>query len=167
MAIFDGKELVFEESDWFIINFFRLLWRYGFSFLRMQMWVESILDKFMRWDLFFFFGLPKMILSGWNSASQLPSLFSQNLPVSAVWLLLHYGGEAPACYGRWRLSHSSKSDSGGNHERRRVFTGLHQRNSFTHHSCQLWPKCPHQWLCGYVSSASSVKGGKKMHFRWS
>ncbi|KAF6725893.1 Prenylcysteine oxidase [Oryzias melastigma] len=48
MAIFDGKELVFEESDWFIINFFRLLWRYGFSFLRMQMWVESILDKFMR-----------------------------------------------------------------------------------------------------------------------
>lgn len=48
MAIFDGKELTFEESDWFIINFFRLLWRYGFSFLRMQMWVESILDKFMR-----------------------------------------------------------------------------------------------------------------------
>uniref|UniRef100_A0A3P9ISN7 Prenylcysteine oxidase 1 n=1 Tax=Oryzias latipes TaxID=8090 RepID=A0A3P9ISN7_ORYLA len=48
MAIFDGKELVFEESDWFLINFFRLLWRYGFSFLRMQMWVESILDKFMR-----------------------------------------------------------------------------------------------------------------------
>ncbi|CAJ1070471.1 prenylcysteine oxidase 1 [Xyrichtys novacula] len=48
MAIFDGKELTFEESDWFIINFLRLLWRYGFSFLRMQMWVESILDKFMR-----------------------------------------------------------------------------------------------------------------------
>lgn len=48
MAIFDGRELTFEESDWFIINFIRLLWRYGFSFLRMQMWVESILDKFMR-----------------------------------------------------------------------------------------------------------------------
>ncbi|XP_028273039.1 prenylcysteine oxidase 1 [Parambassis ranga] len=48
MAIFDGKELVFEESDWFIINFLRILWRYGFNFLRMQMWVESILDKFMR-----------------------------------------------------------------------------------------------------------------------
>ncbi|XP_013859270.1 prenylcysteine oxidase 1 [Austrofundulus limnaeus] len=48
MAIFDGKELVFEESDWFIVNFFRMLWRYGFSFLRMQMWVESVLDKFMR-----------------------------------------------------------------------------------------------------------------------
>lgn len=48
MAIFDGKELTFEESDWFIINFLRLLWRYGLNFLRMQMWVESILDKFMR-----------------------------------------------------------------------------------------------------------------------
>lgn len=48
MAIFDGKELTFEESDWFIVNFLRLLWRYGFNFLRMHMWVESILDKFMR-----------------------------------------------------------------------------------------------------------------------
>lgn len=48
MAIFNGKELTFEESDWFIINFLRFLWRYGFNFLRMQMWVESVLDKFMR-----------------------------------------------------------------------------------------------------------------------
>lgn len=48
MAIFDGKEFVFEESDWFILNFFRMLWRYGFQFIRMQMWVESVLDKFMR-----------------------------------------------------------------------------------------------------------------------
>ncbi|KAM3874308.1 prenylcysteine oxidase 1 [Diretmus argenteus] len=47
-AIFDGKELIFEESDWFIVNMLRLLWRYGFNFLRMQMWVEGILDKFMR-----------------------------------------------------------------------------------------------------------------------
>lgn len=48
MAIFNGRDLMFEESDWFIINFLRMLWRYGFSFLRMQMWVESVLDKFMR-----------------------------------------------------------------------------------------------------------------------
>ncbi|XP_029921885.1 prenylcysteine oxidase 1 [Myripristis murdjan] len=48
MAIFDGKEITFEESDWFIVNFLRLLWRYGFNFLRMHMWVESVLDKFMR-----------------------------------------------------------------------------------------------------------------------
>ncbi|XP_068190851.1 prenylcysteine oxidase 1 [Antennarius striatus] len=48
VAIFNGKELTFEESDWFIINFLRMLWRYGFSLLRMQMWVESVLDRFMR-----------------------------------------------------------------------------------------------------------------------
>lgn len=48
LAIFDGKELTFEESDWFIVNFIRMLWRYGFNFIRMHMWVEGILDKFMR-----------------------------------------------------------------------------------------------------------------------
>ncbi|XP_026195340.1 prenylcysteine oxidase 1 [Anabas testudineus] len=48
MAIFDGNEIVFQESDWFIVNFLRMLWQYGFNFLRMQMWVESIMDKFMR-----------------------------------------------------------------------------------------------------------------------
>ncbi|TSM12514.1 Prenylcysteine oxidase [Bagarius yarrelli] len=48
MAIFDGKELLFEESDWFIVNFLRMLWRYGFNAIRMHMWVEGILEKFMR-----------------------------------------------------------------------------------------------------------------------
>lgn len=48
MAIFDGKHILFEESDWFIVNFFRMLWQYGLNFLRMQMWVETVLDKFMR-----------------------------------------------------------------------------------------------------------------------
>ncbi|XP_033978669.1 prenylcysteine oxidase 1 [Trematomus bernacchii] len=47
-AIFDGKELTFEESDWYIVNVLRMLWRYGFNFLRMHMWVETVLDKFMR-----------------------------------------------------------------------------------------------------------------------
>ncbi|KAJ8393937.1 hypothetical protein AAFF_G00054700 [Aldrovandia affinis] len=48
MAIFDGEQLSFQESDWFIVNFLRMLWRYGFNFLRMHMWVEGVLDKFMR-----------------------------------------------------------------------------------------------------------------------
>lgn len=51
MAIFDGEQLIFEESDWVIVNFFRMLWRYGLNFLRMQMWVEGMLDKFMRYQL--------------------------------------------------------------------------------------------------------------------
>ncbi|XP_048876584.1 prenylcysteine oxidase 1 [Brienomyrus brachyistius] len=48
VAIFDGEQLIFEESDWVIVNFFRMVWRYGFNFLRLQMWVEGMLDKFMR-----------------------------------------------------------------------------------------------------------------------
>ncbi|XP_061656113.1 prenylcysteine oxidase 1 [Phyllopteryx taeniolatus] len=47
-AVFDGSELTFEESDWFIVNFLRMLWRYGLNYLFMQMWVESVMDKFMR-----------------------------------------------------------------------------------------------------------------------
>ncbi|KAI5099527.1 prenylcysteine oxidase 1 precursor [Silurus meridionalis] len=48
MGIFNGKELTFEESDWFIVNFLRMMWNHGFNPLRMHMWVEGLLDKFMR-----------------------------------------------------------------------------------------------------------------------
>ncbi|XP_064814695.1 prenylcysteine oxidase 1-like [Oncorhynchus masou masou] len=43
-----GKELTFEESDWFIVNFLHLLQQYRFNLLLMQMWVDSVPDKFMR-----------------------------------------------------------------------------------------------------------------------
>lgn len=48
VGVYDGKSLVFEESSWFIINMLKLVWRYGFQSLRMHMWVEDLLDKFMR-----------------------------------------------------------------------------------------------------------------------
>ncbi|KAM9069742.1 prenylcysteine oxidase 1 isoform X1 [Sarcophilus harrisii] len=48
MGIYNGEDLVFEESSWFIINMIKLVWHYGFQFLRMHMWIEDILDKFMR-----------------------------------------------------------------------------------------------------------------------
>ncbi|XP_055473616.1 prenylcysteine oxidase 1 [Psammomys obesus] len=48
VGVYDGKSLVFEESSWFIINMIKLVWRYGFQSLRMHMWVEDLLDKFMR-----------------------------------------------------------------------------------------------------------------------
>ncbi|XP_029459863.1 prenylcysteine oxidase 1 [Rhinatrema bivittatum] len=47
-GIYNGEEFVFEESEWFIINIIKLIWKYGFNFLRMYMWVEDIMDKFMR-----------------------------------------------------------------------------------------------------------------------
>ncbi|XP_007938295.1 prenylcysteine oxidase 1 [Orycteropus afer afer] len=48
MGVYNGEKLVFEESHWFIITMIKLIWHYGFQFLRMHMWVEDMLDKFMR-----------------------------------------------------------------------------------------------------------------------
>ncbi|NXC47246.1 PCYOX oxidase, partial [Penelope pileata] len=47
-GVYNGEEFVFEESSWYIINVLKLLWHYGLNPLRMYMWVEDILDKFMR-----------------------------------------------------------------------------------------------------------------------
>ncbi|XP_070285525.1 prenylcysteine oxidase 1 [Myotis yumanensis] len=48
IGVSNGDTLVFEESSWFIINIIKLIWQYGFQPLRMHMWVEDVLDKFMR-----------------------------------------------------------------------------------------------------------------------
>ncbi|KFO21112.1 prenylcysteine oxidase 1 [Fukomys damarensis] len=48
VGVYNGETLVFEESSWFIINMIKLVWHYGFQTLRMHMWVEDVLDKFMR-----------------------------------------------------------------------------------------------------------------------
>ncbi|XP_010176558.2 prenylcysteine oxidase 1, partial [Antrostomus carolinensis] len=48
LGIYNGEEFVFQESSWYIINLLKLLWHYGLNPLRMSMWVEDILDKFMR-----------------------------------------------------------------------------------------------------------------------
>ncbi|XP_004620656.1 prenylcysteine oxidase-like isoform X1 [Sorex araneus] len=47
-AIFGGEQFVLEETDWYLLNLFRLWWHYGISFLRLQMWVEEVMEKFMR-----------------------------------------------------------------------------------------------------------------------
>ncbi|KAL2094609.1 hypothetical protein ACEWY4_009328 [Coilia grayii] len=47
-AVFNGHEFILEETDWYLLDLFRLWWRYGISFIRLQMWVEEIMEKFMR-----------------------------------------------------------------------------------------------------------------------
>uniref|UniRef100_A0A8D0G6W1 L-amino-acid oxidase n=1 Tax=Sphenodon punctatus TaxID=8508 RepID=A0A8D0G6W1_SPHPU len=47
-AIFSGEHFVLEETDWYLLNLFRLWWHYGIGFLRLQMWVEEVMEKFMR-----------------------------------------------------------------------------------------------------------------------
>ncbi|CAG5872491.1 unnamed protein product [Menidia menidia] len=46
-AVFNGEEVILEETDWYLLDLFRLWWRYGISFIRLQMWVEEIMEKFM------------------------------------------------------------------------------------------------------------------------
>ncbi|XP_068128504.1 prenylcysteine oxidase 1-like [Hyperolius riggenbachi] len=48
LGIYNGDYFVFQESEWSIINLIKMLWNYGLNFLRMHMWVEDILDRFMR-----------------------------------------------------------------------------------------------------------------------
>lgn len=48
-AVFNGEEVILEETDWYLLDLFRLWWRYGISFIRLQMWVEEIMEKFMRY----------------------------------------------------------------------------------------------------------------------
>lgn len=47
-AVFNGEQVILEETDWYLLDLFRLWWRYGISFIRLQMWVEEIMEKFMR-----------------------------------------------------------------------------------------------------------------------
>ncbi|XP_007432156.3 prenylcysteine oxidase 1, partial [Python bivittatus] len=48
MGIYNGEEFVFEESSWYIWNLLKLFWHYGLNPLRIYMWVEEVLEKFMR-----------------------------------------------------------------------------------------------------------------------
>ncbi|XP_063304725.1 prenylcysteine oxidase 1-like [Pelobates fuscus] len=48
VGIYNGDDFVFQESNWFLINIIKMLWYYGLNFIRMYMWVEDMLDKFMR-----------------------------------------------------------------------------------------------------------------------
>ncbi|XP_043925148.1 prenylcysteine oxidase-like [Protopterus annectens] len=47
-AVFNGEQLILEETDWYLLDLFRLWYRYGISCLRLQMWLEEIMEKFMR-----------------------------------------------------------------------------------------------------------------------
>ncbi|XP_077360833.1 prenylcysteine oxidase 1-like [Festucalex cinctus] len=47
-AVFDGTSVIAEETDWYLLDLLRLWWRYGISFIRLQMWLEEIMEKFIR-----------------------------------------------------------------------------------------------------------------------
>ncbi|NWR05401.1 PCYOX oxidase, partial [Paradoxornis webbianus] len=47
-GFYNEEEFVFEESSWSFLNNPKLLWHYGLNPLRLSMWVEDIMEKFMR-----------------------------------------------------------------------------------------------------------------------
>lgn len=46
MGVYNGTEFVFLGSRWKIINYFKLLWRYGFDLITLNSWVKGLLNDF-------------------------------------------------------------------------------------------------------------------------
>ncbi|XP_046394831.1 prenylcysteine oxidase-like [Ischnura elegans] len=47
-ALYDGKDIVFEESDWEVVTWMKMLWRYGWSIIKLNNIVEKMLSEFRR-----------------------------------------------------------------------------------------------------------------------
>ncbi len=39
LAVFDGTQLVFRQSQWGLLTLIRMLWRYGLSYFQLRGWV--------------------------------------------------------------------------------------------------------------------------------
>ncbi|KAG4080356.1 hypothetical protein HA402_010848 [Bradysia odoriphaga] len=48
LGLYNGNAFYFVESDYSFMNIIKMLWRYGFDTIRMQNFVEKMLDKFDR-----------------------------------------------------------------------------------------------------------------------
>uniref|UniRef100_A0A1B6CZE3 Prenylcysteine lyase domain-containing protein n=1 Tax=Clastoptera arizonana TaxID=38151 RepID=A0A1B6CZE3_9HEMI len=47
LGIYNDKQFIFIESNWNMLNYLKLIWRYGFKVMYMTNYVESILEKFV------------------------------------------------------------------------------------------------------------------------
>nr|CAD7567921.1 unnamed protein product [Timema californicum] len=52
-GIYDGEEFVFTESQWEIMNYIKLVWRYGLGPLKLQNYIDDILTRFERESVVF------------------------------------------------------------------------------------------------------------------
>lgn len=48
LGIYNGKEYVFKETNNQAVNIGKLLWRYGWSIVKLWFWIKSMLDNFVR-----------------------------------------------------------------------------------------------------------------------
>ena len=45
-GLYNGRDFVFTESDWEVITFAKLVWRYGYGAVKLQNYIGDMLDKF-------------------------------------------------------------------------------------------------------------------------
>jgi prenylcysteine oxidase/farnesylcysteine lyase len=46
LGLYNGREFVFTESDWEVITFAKLVWRYGYDAIKLHNYIGDMLDKF-------------------------------------------------------------------------------------------------------------------------
>lgn len=47
-GLYDGSQFVYQEGKWSALNLMSLLWRYGFSLVKVNSMIGDMLDKFDR-----------------------------------------------------------------------------------------------------------------------
>ncbi|XP_077979266.1 prenylcysteine oxidase 1-like [Glandiceps talaboti] len=48
MGIYNGEEFVFIESDWSMVTFAKLFWKYGFNLIKLNSALKTLIDKYSR-----------------------------------------------------------------------------------------------------------------------
>lgn len=48
LGLYNGKDFHFIENDYYVLNVMNILWRYGYSVIRLKNFINSMLDKFER-----------------------------------------------------------------------------------------------------------------------
>jgi hypothetical protein len=46
VGLYNEREFVFTDSDWEVVTFARLFWRYGYGVVKLHNYVGDMLDKF-------------------------------------------------------------------------------------------------------------------------
>lgn len=47
-ALYDGKQVLFAESEWKLASIMKLVWRYGFGLYYLNSHIDQMLDSFDR-----------------------------------------------------------------------------------------------------------------------
>ncbi|KAJ9581485.1 hypothetical protein L9F63_023332, partial [Diploptera punctata] len=80
-GLYDGKDFILTESKWELITLIKLAWRYGFGPLKLQNYIDDLLNKFER--IYFLQDNGKTFLSVTDLLNAMSPDFVQELHVTA------------------------------------------------------------------------------------